>query len=757
MRIASIGSLAIAIALAAAGSLACSSSDKCGGATGCADVVEPDTIGATDTFVPPEDIPTGQPDYGEVAVSPEVQAYMASYQAALAESTDMTTDELFAAHYVERPYLDKVGVDALKADNMDLIVQKYELTQAEQDRIAADGFVVVDRVRYDNHPFGYLDIFNKDLPVLVTTDSILFAIHKSYDQMLKDLEETVLIGALDAMLAAAHGTLALAPTGNDAYNTGVCDTDLIYTVARSLLSATKIAPVCANNAAVRDDLLAKVDALQPEAIELFGRAYPCPLCRYDFSQFKPRGHYTETEELKQYFRSMIWLGRTEIALTRFQRELVASVMLLDSLEAAQKLDAWKAFDKAIQVFVGKSDNLTMEGLAKFLADQKADVAAATEPANAKALMKALEAGGYGEQKIMSQIMMTNPLSDSPTALPPIFAFLGQRFTIDSYVFNNVTYDRIVYQDQKMERYMPSPLDVAFVLGYQEALPLLKTELDTWHYAQPLHMLRYLVDSYDASFWTESMYNTWLAAIRELAADTTGAGMPDAAKTLAYAKKSMNAGLASWAELRHDTILYVKQSYTGEACDYPDAYVEPFPGFFRKVAQFATVSKDLFGTIPLDMDPYYRGNVTAYFDNLAKVAGNLAAIAEVEIKGEPRTPDQTEFLRELVKTNSMCGEPPFSGWYAGLFYGVSDSTFQFKPTIADVHTDPNSTNVLHVGTGHPNLMVFVANTSCGSKAYAGPASSYFEHLEPGFARLTDEDWAGKVGLAPRPEWTSAFVK
>ena len=33
------------------------------------------------------------------------------------------------------------------------------------------------------------------------------------------------------------------------------------------------------------------------------------------------------------------------------------------------------------------------------------------------------------------------------------------------------------------------------------------------------------------------------------------------QTTAWQDKELNITLASWAELRHDTILYVKQSYT----------------------------------------------------------------------------------------------------------------------------------------------------------------------------------------------------
>ncbi len=65
----------------------------------------------------------------------------------------------------------------------------------------------------------------------------------------------------------------------------------------------------------------------------------------------------------------------------------------------------------------------------------------------------------------------------------------------------------------------------------------------------------------------------------------------------------------------------------------------------------------------------------------------------------------------------------------------------------------------MGTGHPNLMVMAVETSCGLKAYAGPVSSYYEHFEDGFNRLTDEDWKNFMdsgAVPPRPDWTAEFV-
>jgi len=221
---------------------------------------------------------------------------------------------------------------------------------------------------------------------------------------------------------------------------------------------------------------------------------------------------------------------------------------------------------------------------------------------------------------------------------------------------------------------------------------------------------------------------------------------------------MQAGLASWAELRHDMILYAKQSYSGVVCDYPDGYVEPFPEFFKRVATFAQTSSALMDSLVL---PCGSGKSLAknYFSKLEFAATTLVGIAEKELKQEPRTPDETAFIKSTVIEEGMCGGPPFTGWYSDLFYMVGDLTFDFDPTVADVHTDPKSASILHVATGFANAMLMVVETSCGMKAYVGPVSSYYEHVEGQFIRLTDDDWKSRMKtepLPPRPEWTAGFV-
>jgi hypothetical protein len=314
--------------------------------------------------------------------------------------------------------------------------------------------------------------------------------------------------------------------------------------------------------------------------------------------------------------------------------------------------------------------------------------------------------------------------------------------------------------------MPNALDVAYAaLANDQAVSLLSTELDTYQYAPDLARMRVLLDQHPTEYWEGNLYNLWLGSLRALSPSSTevgdpiAAGLPAVAGTEAWGRRILNAQLASWSELRHDTLLYAKQSYTiGQSvCEYPDAYVDPYPNFYAALVRFAEHGKALVADLGLPLD----GRVGTYFDSLANAATILGRMAERQRSGAPHDQADIDWINRAVRTHQGgggCGTPQDSidaeGWYADLFLEPADRV-AFDPNIADVHTQPTTVPpsegatvgyVLHVGTGLARPMVVTVDSCTGPHAYVGLASSYFEQVKSDFKRMTDEEWAAQVTLA-----------
>src|SRR5262249_55793960 len=148
----------------------------------------------------------------------------------------------------------------------------------------------------------------------------------------------------------------------------------------------------------------------------------------------------------------------------------------------------------------------------------------------------------------------------------------QKFALDSWALSHLVYDDVLWDGEKVQRRVPSGLDVAFaVLGNDQVVPELTDRMerhdgrpfrDGLNYQHNLTAVRRVIDSQTEPAWHENVYQSWLACLRELSRATTEAKYPEAMRGRAWALKTVNTQLASWAQLRHDTVLYVKQSYTG---------------------------------------------------------------------------------------------------------------------------------------------------------------------------------------------------
>jgi hypothetical protein len=203
------------------------------------------------------------------------------------------------------------------------------------------------------------------------------------------------------------------------------------------------------------------------------------------------------------------------------------------------------------------------------------------------------------------------------------------------------------------------------------------------------------------------------------------------------------------------------------CEYPTGYVEPYPLFYAKVTYFIEEAARLLSNVSFSVtDPTKQETMqkikamqVTFLRTMAHHLGQLEHLAHKELAAQPFTAEEQLFLKKAIDARGGgSGGPTYDGWYCDLFYGGGTEAMKWDPTIADVHTDPNTGHVLEVGVGDVNFLVAAIDNEQDRLAYVGPVFSYYEFTHPAQNRLTDEAWQQQIStdtLPSRPTWTSSF--
>lgn len=692
------------------------------------------------------------------------------------------------------------------------ILPGFKLSLPELARFRTNGFVVSERLGNDSFGDVYYDIFTRDLPVFISTDSILHAWHRSFDGIVQVVEDGQLRGQLREVLLGMLGQL---PAAKAAYGAGVLKTSLedseyFLAVAAYLIALDTERPTPLPADLTRfNQTLKLIGAAKPVVYQFFDGQQRSEIV--DFSQYTPRGHYAKWVTLQRYFQAMMWLGRVDLRVAgnpdyASLRQLGTAIVLNDLLDRANQRSTWRKIDNFITTFIGPSDSMNFDQL-----DALLKTAGITSPvmitsnASLESLRAQIEAGTLGTQAIQGHSFVGSAGNDQ-IKLPRSFTFLGQRFTVDSWTFSQMVMDRIVEPGSQpprlVRRRLPYSLDVGFaVFANNQLVPELIANMtnpkgvpfrDGYPYQRNLAAVRQVLDDRPAEAWTGSLYDRWLLALRTLSTPTTGPEFPEAMRTRAWAMKTVNTQLASWSELRHDTVLYAKQSETPPIlCQYPHGYVEPIPEFYNAMKELALqaaqvlegVSLPRFDTTQPFNGPFPefpRARPSEFLHRFATNCETLGGIATKQLLQKPLATNETAFLENTIEqVITYFGDRQYNGWYPRMFYwgtvgnGVEptqnalpdhDSVFP-DFLVADVHTDGFSEPdqdpgaVLHEAVGKVNLLMIAVDNGPDRMVFVGPVLSHYEFTKPYGTRLTDEQWKAsvKAGTLPAPPpWTESYL-
>ena len=174
------------------------------------------------------------------------QAIASRFEAIRAQNEDLEFPELLKRLKIARRPDARPGFDPTRVAYYDQINKALALTPEEQSIYARTGIVGVDHGQRTTMANAYLGIYHRDLPVLITTDSILHAMHRSFDTILMQIEMNFLAPTMKKLLAETR-TAFNAEVGMFAdpqVRKSAADVDLYLTVALNLLEGNSFTPLC---------------------------------------------------------------------------------------------------------------------------------------------------------------------------------------------------------------------------------------------------------------------------------------------------------------------------------------------------------------------------------------------------------------------------------------------------------------------------------------------------------------------------------
>lgn len=644
-----------------------------------------------------------------------------------------------------------------------------QLSDEATGLIEKNGFVVIDSHNYREYYSRYeMNRYNY-VPSFITTDSAVHTFHLMYDYVLKDVERSSLMLCLKNLsenMEEASYQQYLALKGTEFENAALRNV-AFFGVGGRLLDS---------NFAVKEEAEDLVDS-ELALIEAHSGIFESPIINFgqtfsdqteyysvDYSQFIPRGHYTQSKELQDYFRASMWYGQMTLR-SAYPDEVRSALLMTSALQAAEISRDWQTVFQTINFFVGECDDITPLDYIKNLSGiYGADLGALPLVTDKAKFEQALDV----IKNLPSPAINSIPVYDEtlqPDRDKAItgFRFLGQRFTIDAAIFQ-----RLIDRETK-GRMLPNALDVPAALGSDEAYTILKSDYGVNEYPDydgNLDRVKKYIGTVGENVWTSNLYWSWLNTLRPLAGNTDRTGYPFFMRNAAWTRKELNTFLGSWTELKHDTLLYAKQPMAergggGPALPPPDdrGYVEPNPELFGRLALLVKQTREGLATADMISD-----SVSETLGNLYEIANTLTEISQKELADTELTDGEYDFIRnyggELEHIWDAAKKDELDALVAEYGYANKESYLYEHPDaiVADVATDPNGF-ALEEATGFAKIIVVAFPRDDGVVLGTGLVFSQYEFTVPIDERMTDEQWhqvLNRNETPPLAEWKKSFT-
>lgn len=634
-------------------------------------------------------------------------------------------------------------------DNLANPMQIMDMPQALRDALSRNGFAIVPERQeqlfhiYENNDYHAF-------PSFVTTDLYLQAFHMYFDFMLRKMEEGKMLKVMtDCTKALYTEMMAKAKTSKGNMREAAQRSATYFAIAHSLLSGNKLMPLPAKWTTMAQQEIKNVKA----ATSQFSDFLDYHNVKFIYDIYRPRGHYTRSNALKRYFMGMMWLQNAPFGSDKPQ-QLRAALLIAHTIgSSTAHTKSYNTIDGPITYLMGNSDNLSMLHIYDIIKQDGASINKyMTSNADLERVKAAIEKKDEEQTRIRPKFERSSHCKIN---------FMPQRYMPDGEVLQEM----VDYDNLPTKRDVPKGLDIFAAMKANGAYRILIDELkedQKWDkYKENLARMTKRMDEID---WNSTVSNKWMATLKCMTEKTSN--MPYFMKNPEWDKKNLNTALASWAELKHDAILYAKQpmgAECGDGEDLPDphvmGYVEPNVNYWTKAIELLDATSKVLVDYKMMTDE--MKNVTTQMKEEAQFLLNMS---NKELKGEVLSGEEYDQIKAIGSmfeyiTLQIVGAEPGAGWDAAVS-GADKSI----AVIADVYTANADNNpkksVLYEAVGPAHEIYVVVEVGGYLYLTRGAVFSYREFQENVAApRTTDEEWQQQLKSQPNkgiPSWMEELI-
>ncbi len=646
--------------------------------------------------------------------------------------------------------------------NMDNLINPFQLKEFDSklyNMLGKNGFAIVPAEHnqlfhvYEKNDYA-------DFPSFVTTDLYLQLFHLYFDCVLRDVEEKHLDSLMIVFSSQMEAEMKTLTSSQDAEVKAAAEFGQAWFAVASWLFSHDKAPASAATLnvpeaykkMVMEEITKAIDAENgySDMLEYFP-----PEEMFGYSLFRPRGHYTRSKVCSRYFRGMMWLQTAHFG-TNKPSKMKQIALIANVFNQQPKLRViYNKVSEPITYLMGTPDNVTLIQVANQIKEMGLPIeqllSSRKEMAN---LTKDIEEIAKRQMRI--ELKKTRGSKYVVDIMP-------QRYQPDAEALIATT-----DQDSPVSlRPCPKGLDWMAVMGLPGAERILIDELkETQRWTGFPKALTTARKKAATTQWEACVANQWMYTLQSLG--DSAQSLPYFMHSPQWQKKNLNTALASWAELKHDAILYAKQPMLAECGDggpeppVVKGYVEPNVKFWEKAIALVTRMDKVLTTYNLQTE-----KAKAVYERIKEMAEFCRDISKKELNGGKITDEeynQIEIIGSMVENISL----ELVSEDNEMLQGWSDvvSTDKKVAVVADVFTASgenvaiNNKCVLYEGVG-PAYEIYVVVEIDGSLYLTrGAVLSYREFTrllsDP---RMTDEEWQQELKKSPTggtPSWMNEII-